>query len=245
MALTFTVVAAIITESTLRSSASASPGRASTTWGNLRPARRSRPTGNWWLVVFPVLVLLLTVLAINFIGDGCGTPSTRSRPRNEPDGDTGLEVRDLQVSFPPRTVVQAVRGVDLDVNEGELVGVVGESGLGQVGDVPRRDGPAAEVGPDPGSATVRGQSSSGVARRSSARCGGKRIAMIFQDPLSALNPVHKVGDQIAEMIQSTRDVNDKRPSRAVELLDMVGIPQPSTGRGSTRTSSPAACASGR
>ena len=55
---------------------------------------------------------------------------------------------------------------------------------------------------------------------------GQRLAIIFQDPLSALNPVLRVGDQIAEMIQAHQDVNDKQAkTRAIELLDLVGIPQ--------------------
>ena len=59
------------------------------------------------------------------------------------------------------------------------------------------------------------------------RVRGKRVAMIFQDPLSALNPVHQIGDQIVEMIRSHQDVSNKAAwERSVELLDIVGIPQP-------------------
>ena len=76
---------------------------------------------------------------------------------------------------------------------------------------------------------------------------GSQIAMVFQDALAALNPVHKVGDQIAEAIK----VHDPTISgtscatRVVELLDVVGIPIPRGAPSSTRTSTRAACASGR
>ena len=70
--------------------------------------------------------------------------------------------------------------------------------------------------------------------------------MIFQDPMTSLNPVHRIGDQIAEQIQAHEDVSDAEArERAVELLEQVGIPRAARARATpTRTSSPAACASG-
>ena len=123
--------------------------------------------------------------------------------------------------------VQAVRGVDLDVGEGEMVGVVGESGsgksvtfLGLMGLLPK----SARI---EGSAKVSGTELVGLEPKRLNRVRGQRVAMIFQDPLSALNPVHKIGDQIVEMIRSHQDVSKKDAwTRAVELLDIVGIPQP-------------------
>ena len=80
-----------------------------------------------------------------------------------------------------------------------------------------------------GSAMVRGQELIGVDKKIQRRVRGQRLAIIFQDPLSALNPVHRVGDQIAEMIQAHQDLNDNQANlRAIELLDLVGIPQPKT-----------------
>ena len=141
-------------------------------------------------------------------------------------------VRDLKVSFPTDDgPVQAVRGVDLTVNEGELVGVVGESGSGKSVTFLAVMGLLPQSAQITGSATIRGQELIGVDKKVQRRMRGQRLAIIFQDPLSALNPVHRVGDQIAEMIQAHQDVNDKQArTRAVELLDLVGIPQPTDPR---------------
>ena len=139
-----------------------------------------------------------------------------------------LSLKDLAVSFKtPNGTVQAVRGVDIDVAPGEMVGVVGESGsgksvtfLGILGLLPN----SAMI---TGSATVEGVELVGATNKVMRGVRGKKIAMIFQDPLSALNPVYRVGYQVAEMIQAHQEVSRSEAlTRAVELLDIVGIPQP-------------------
>ena len=139
-----------------------------------------------------------------------------------------LSLKDLRVTFNTMNgQVSAVRGVDLDVAPGEMVGVVGESGsgksvtfLGIMGLLPN----SATI---TGSATVDGIELVGADNKTMRAVRGKKIAMIFQDPLSALNPVYRVGDQVAEMIQSHQHMSkDAARARAVELLDIVGIPQP-------------------
>jgi len=139
-----------------------------------------------------------------------------------------LAIRDLRVTFATRTgPVEAVAGIDIDVEEGRVLGVVGESGsgksvsmLGVLGLLPR----SAVV---TGSARFRGQELLGMAPQALQAIRGARIGMIFQDPLTALNPVLRVGEQIVEAIRIHRDVSRKAAmARAVELLDLVSIPQP-------------------
>ena len=139
-----------------------------------------------------------------------------------------LQLRDFHVTFPTMFgEVKAVRGIDLDVGEGEMVGIVGESGsgksvtfLGLMGLLPK----SARI---EGSAKIGGTELVGAAPKLINRVRGQRVAMIFQDPLSALNPVHRIGDQIVEMIRSHQDMSKKDAwAKSVDLLGIVGIPQP-------------------
>jgi glutathione transport system ATP-binding protein len=142
--------------------------------------------------------------------------------------DPVLSLRDLTVGFKtPNGIVQAVRGIDIDVEPGEAVGVVGESGSGKSVSFLATLGLLPSKAVISGSAKVAGVELVGAKREVLDSVRGKKAAMIFQDPLSALNPVHRIGDQIVEMIQSHQDVSEAVASkRAVELLDVVGIPQP-------------------
>jgi peptide/nickel transport system ATP-binding protein len=137
-----------------------------------------------------------------------------------------LEVRDLTVSFPIEAGrVRAVRGLDYRVDAGEVLGIVGESGSGKsvsslavMGLLP----PQAKVS---GSIRFRDRELLGLSDTELSRIRGRRIAMVFQDPLSALTPVYTVGDQIAEaLLTHTRLSRPAAARRAVELLDLVGIP---------------------
>ncbi len=142
--------------------------------------------------------------------------------------DPVLSIRDLRVSFPAHGgTVQAVRGLDLDVNPGELVGIVGESGSGKSVSFLSIMGLLPSYARVSGSAVLGGQEMVGVKPDVLRSLRGKRIAMIFQDPLSALNPVQRIGAQIVEMIQAHQTLDDDAAwKRAVELLDLVGLPQP-------------------
>ncbi len=142
--------------------------------------------------------------------------------------DPVLEVRDLEVSFPSEDGrVRAVRGLSYRVGPGEVLGIVGESGSGKsvsslavMGLLP----PQARVS---GSIRYRGRELLGLSDRELSRTRGRQIAMVFQDPLSALTPVYTVGDQIAEALLVHAGRGLSRPAaraRSVELLDLVGIP---------------------
>ncbi len=139
-----------------------------------------------------------------------------------------LRIRDLHVTFPTEEgLVQAVRGVDLEVNPGETLGIVGESGSGKSVTMLAMLGLLPKTTRISGSAAYHGEELLGG--KSAARLyRGGRIAMIFQDPLTALNPVQRVGAQIAEAVfahqPSLRREGAQR--KAVEMLERVGIPQP-------------------
>jgi oligopeptide/dipeptide ABC transporter ATP-binding protein len=142
--------------------------------------------------------------------------------------DLVLSIRDLRVTFDtPMGALEAVRGVDLDVHAGEMMGVVGESGSGKsvtflaaMGLLPHR----AKV---TGSVLLNGQEMIGASTKVLRNMRGGLMSMIFQDPLSALNPVHRIGDQIVEMLKAHQpNLSEKEAAkRAVELLEIVGIPQ--------------------
>ena len=139
-----------------------------------------------------------------------------------------LSVRDLYVSFPTQEgLVQAVRGVSFDIAEHELLGVVGESGSGKSVTFLAVMGLLPKSAIVTGSIMVAGQELVGRPADEVRRVRGKQVAMIFQDPLTALNPVHRVGAQVVEMILAHQDISkDAADAKAVELLDLVGIPQP-------------------
>jgi oligopeptide/dipeptide ABC transporter ATP-binding protein len=140
-----------------------------------------------------------------------------------------LEVRDLEVMFvTARGKLEAIRGVDLAVGSGETLGLVGESGCGKsvtmlavMGLLP----PHVQV---KGSIRFRGAELAGRPQKELAKLRGARIGMIFQDPMTALNPVLAIGAQIAEAIRiHDAAISAKKASeRAVEMLKLVAIPFP-------------------
>jgi peptide/nickel transport system ATP-binding protein len=140
-----------------------------------------------------------------------------------------LEVKDLKVSFPTEDgLVKAVDGVSFSVAPGETLGVVGESGSGKsvtfltvLGLVTRRE---ARI---QGQVLFRGQDLLKLPSEEMRHIRGAKISMIFQDPLTALNPVHRVGNQIAEVFLAHRGTSKKEAvEEAVSLLQLVGISRP-------------------
>jgi len=133
-----------------------------------------------------------------------------------------VELRDLKVAFDG---IQVLHGIDLTVGRGEAIGLVGESGCGKSVTW------LAALGLLPGKATVAGsvrvdgQEILGTPRSVLESVRGKRIAMIFQDPSSSLNPVLKIGRQIIEALVLHRALTGQAAkAEALRLMDMVGIP---------------------
>jgi peptide/nickel transport system ATP-binding protein len=140
-----------------------------------------------------------------------------------------LRVRDLAVGFAGEDgVTEAVAGVSLDLAAGEVLALVGESGCGKsvtaLTLMGLLDAPSARIS---GSARYGERELIGAPAGALRRLRGEELAMVFQDPLSSLNPVLRVGDQVAEQIVAHRAVGRRAAhARAVELLDRVGIPEP-------------------
>ncbi|MCM3476920.1 ABC transporter ATP-binding protein [Caldibacillus thermoamylovorans] len=141
-----------------------------------------------------------------------------------------LEVKDLSVSFNTYNgEVQAVRGVSFDLNEGETLAIVGESGSGKsvtsstlMGLLPK---PAGVI--KSGQILFQGEDLVKKSEKEMQKIRGKEISMVFQDPLSSLNPTMKIGNQIIEGLIKHQGMNRaEAKKKAIELLDQVGIPHP-------------------
>ena len=142
-----------------------------------------------------------------------------------------LEVRDLRTYFETTAgTARAVDGVSFDLEAGEVLGIVGESGSGKsvtslsiLGLVPQ---PPGRIQPG-SSIRFKGEELVGASEARLRRIRGNDIAMIFQEPMTSLNPVYTVGDQIAESLRHHRGMGKREArARAVELLRLVGIADP-------------------
>ena len=141
-----------------------------------------------------------------------------------------LEVNNLKINFKTYAgVVQAVRGVNFELYEGETLAIVGESGSGKsvtsnsiMKLIPQPPGIYAE-----GEILFEGRDLIPLTEKEMAKVRGNDIAMIFQDPMTALNPTMRVGYQITEVILKHKKVSkEQAKKRAIELLRQVGIPMP-------------------
>ncbi|MGI6230646.1 MAG: ABC transporter ATP-binding protein [Tractidigestivibacter sp.] len=140
-----------------------------------------------------------------------------------------LEVKDLVTEFPTRKgIVRAVNGVSFGVDSGETVALVGESGSGKsVTSLSIMRLLQAPGHVTSGSITFDGTDLLSLSTKEMQQVRGGQIAMIFQEPMTSLNPVYRVGDQIVEAIQLHSDADDKQArERAIEMLRLVGIPSP-------------------
>ena len=141
-----------------------------------------------------------------------------------------LEIKDLRVSFESdKKKVEVVSGVSLSVPQGKIVGVVGESGCGKTVTAlsVMRLIPDPPGSIDAGKIIFDGGDLLSYSDRDMRAVRGNRISMIFQEPISSLNPVFTVGDQIGEALKTHLRLSNKEVrDRVIELLNLVGIPSP-------------------
>src|SRR5205814_6086598 len=154
-----------------------------------------------------------------------------SRPADPADvmAERLLEVEDLSVHFHTEDgVVRAVDGVSFELERGKVLGIVGESGSGKSVTAMTIMGLTRDVNSRfRGEVNYQGRNLLEISDAEMQNFRGNEIGMIFQDPMTSLNPVYRIGEQIVEAIQAHEQL-DRRAARrrAVELLRQVGIPNP-------------------
>jgi oligopeptide transport system ATP-binding protein len=146
------------------------------------------------------------------------------------NGDNILEVTDLRISFGTYAgEVQAVRGVSFEVRRGETLAIVGESGSGKsvTAKSIMRLNPEANTIVQGGEILFEGEDILKLSQKRMQDIRGPRIAMVFQDPMTSLDPTMKIGRQITESLKEHLGLSGQRAKeRAIELLTLVGIPHP-------------------
>lgn len=138
-----------------------------------------------------------------------------------------LEVNNLNISFDTYAgKVRAIRGVDFDLNKGETLAIVGESGSGKsvtTRTIMRLLSSNANI--DEGQILFKGQDIVNKSEKEMQKIRGREIAMIFQDPMTSLDPTMTIGKQVAESLRKHKDVSKKESLKAaLDLLNLVGIP---------------------
>jgi peptide/nickel transport system ATP-binding protein len=208
-----------------------------TDWGGMLSAGLNSVYNGFWWQIFPAgIAIILVVIAINFIGDALRDAFEVRLQRRLSSLLGGvfllaplLSIEDLRTEIRLRHgVVHAIDGVSLSVDPGECLGIVGESGSGKTMtalSIMRLLPSGGEV--VGGSITVDGTDVTALSEQGMERVRGNQIGMIFQDPLTSLNPTMKIGDQIAESVRLHRGATHEAAlARAVEVLGLVGMPKP-------------------
>lgn len=225
-------------------------------WGNmLRSAYDAALFTDSWLVVIPALAIAVTVLCINKVGDGLrqafglsrqvkrdrrsrlGLTTTNHRSRaartKRPDasaGEPALRIENLTVEMQGGdTPIKVVEGLSLTVGKGEIVGLVGESGAGKsvtaMAVLRLLASPPMRI--TQGAISVNGVDVLSRSRTDMRKLRGPEIAMIFQDPMTSLDPAFTIGHHLAEAIRNHEKASRRAVRlRAVELLELVGITEP-------------------
>ncbi len=216
-------------------------------WGELlQQAQAFRHA--WWLVLWPSLALFLVMLLGVFVGEALrdafdpkplsaldaesrrGRDSAPSAPSAAGGGETALRIEDLRVSFDTaQGELRAVDGVSLSLAPGETLGLVGESGCGKsvtamsvLRLVPSPPGRLVS-----GRILFDGRDLATLPLRELRKIRGAAVGMVFQDPMTALSPLHRIGDQLLEALRLHRPVSRKEGlALAAEWLARCGIPDP-------------------
>ncbi|MGI5231149.1 dipeptide/oligopeptide/nickel ABC transporter permease/ATP-binding protein [Actinoallomurus sp. CA-142502] len=216
------------------------------TWGGMVADAASVFNQDAWMLVPPGATIALTVLAFGLLGDvvrdvsaekyaaapasrrkrRTGTPETAGRP--EPATDMLLSVRDLSVATDGERPLTLLDAVGFDIAAGETVGLVGESGSGKTMTA------RAVIGLLPGNCQITsgrvvfdGSPVQDLDQRAFRKLRGRRIAMISQEPMAALDPSFRIGSLVAEVVRAVDGIKGKAAhARAIELLRMVEIPDP-------------------
>jgi oligopeptide transport system ATP-binding protein len=142
--------------------------------------------------------------------------------------DTILDLKDVKVSFDTLDgTVEAVRGINMHVKAGETVAIVGESGSGKSQMMMAAMGLLASNGMASGIADYRGTNLIGLAKAELNTIRGRKITMIFQEPMTSLDPLYTIGDQLIEpIVHHARVRKAEARSRAIDMLKLVRIPEP-------------------
>jgi peptide/nickel transport system permease protein len=215
-------------------------------WGSILADGRNNMVVSPWLPVLPGLAIMVTVLSVNLAADGLADlfdPRLRKgtfrrialrvpmpdKPEVSRSPESLLRVTDLRVEFPSNVrTVQAVRGVSFALGRGETLGLVGESGCGKsvtaLSVLQLLDAPGRVTR---GEILFDGRDLARISNREMAALRGRRIAMIFQNPSSSLNPVYSIGFQMREAIRRNPRAADEGASTvASQALRGVGIGDP-------------------
>jgi peptide/nickel transport system permease protein len=216
-------------------------------WGLMIRGARATMDQAPLLLLWPCVVLTVTILAINMLCDALrdwvdprsasvsGTTARAIGARLLPglvtpaeQGPAALAVRDLSVAIAtPRGRIEPVAGVSFDVAPGETLAIVGESGSGKSLTATSLLGLLPPTAQADGTATFDGRDLLSLREEDMRRLRGSRIAMIFQDPMSSLNPVHTVGAQVTEAIRAHRSLSGSAArAEALSLFRRVGIADP-------------------
>jgi oligopeptide/dipeptide ABC transporter ATP-binding protein len=218
------------------------------TWGGMVADAASVFNQDAWMLAPPGVTIALTVLAFGVLGDvvrdvnaekHAATPASRRRRRTDtppipgpvepaPSGDLLLSVRNLSVTTDGEHPLILLDNVGFDIAAGETVGLVGESGSGKtmtaravMGLLPRNCRIAS------GQVVFDGRPIQGLDRRAFRELRGRRIAMISQEPMAALDPSFRIGSLVAEVVRAVDGSTGKAArARVIELLRMVEIPDP-------------------